>query len=84
MVRSVGIAPWDLALAVTVPITYAIGNTYIKWKLDHLDPLPMTVLFLGIAGLLLLPLQLFPELLARTGLGRACRAARLAAGDSCR
>ncbi len=63
-----GIAPWVLALAVTVPITYATGNTYIKWKLGHLDPLPMTVLFLGIAGLLLLPLQLFPELLAREGL----------------
>jgi len=63
-----GIAPGVLALAVTVPITYALGNTYIKWKLSHMDPLPMTVLFLGIAGLLLLPWQLFPSLLAEAGL----------------
>lgn len=63
-----GIAPSVLALAVTVPITYALGNTYIKWKLSHMDPLPMTVLFLGIAGLLLLPLQLFPNLLAEARL----------------
>lgn len=64
-----GISPGILMLAVTVPITYATGNTYIKWKLSHVDPLPITVLFLGIAGLLLLPLQLFPDLLVRTGLG---------------
>ena len=63
-----GIAPEILALAVTVPVAYAVGNTYIKAKLHHLDPLQLTVLLLGIAGLLLLPLQLFPELLARTGL----------------
>jgi drug/metabolite transporter (DMT)-like permease len=63
-----GIAPSVLALAVTVPIAYATGNTYIKARLNHVDPLPMTVLLLGIAGLLLLPLQLFPGLLARTGL----------------
>ncbi len=63
-----GIAPGVLALAVTVPVAYATGNTYIKWKLSHMDPVVMTVLFLGLAGLLLLPLQLFPSLLARTGL----------------
>lgn len=63
-----GIAPGVLALAVTVPMAYATGNTYIKWKLSHLDSVVMTVLFLGIAGLLLLPLQLFPGLLERTGL----------------
>ncbi len=63
-----GIAPGVLSLSVTVPMAYATGNTYIKWKLSHLDSVVMTVLFLGIAGLLLLPLQLFPGLLERTGL----------------
>jgi drug/metabolite transporter (DMT)-like permease len=63
-----GIAPGILALAVTVPTTYAIGNTYIKARLNHLDPLPLTVLLLGIAGLLLLPLQFFPRLLAHADL----------------
>ena len=61
--------PWDvLAIGMTVPITYAFGNTYIKWKLDHFHPLPLTVLFLGIGGLMLLPLQLFPRLLEQLGL----------------
>jgi drug/metabolite transporter (DMT)-like permease len=63
-----GIAPSVLFLALTVPITYAVGNTYIKARLNHLDPLPLTVLLLGIAGLVLLPLQLFRDLLASTGL----------------
>lgn len=63
-----GIQPEILALAATVPVSYAVGNVYIKWKLSHLDPLPMTVLFLGIAGLLLLPPQLFPQWLATAGL----------------
>ena len=64
-----GISPGILALALTVPLTYALGNTYIKWKLEHVPTLPLTVLFLGLAGLLLVPLQLAPGFLARTGLG---------------
>jgi drug/metabolite transporter (DMT)-like permease len=63
-----GIAPGILALAVTVPTAYAVGNTYIKARLNHLEPLPLTVLLLGIAGLLLLPLQMFPDLIAEAGL----------------
>jgi len=62
--------PFDvLALALTVPLTYAIGNTYIKWKLEHLPPLPLTVLFLTFGGLMLLPLQFSPTLLATLKLG---------------
>lgn len=63
-----GIASDVLALAVTVPVAYAVGNTYIKARLSHLDPLPLTVLLLGVAGLVLLPLQLFPGLVACMGL----------------
>ena len=48
--------PWSLvALGLTVPLTYGIGNTYIKWKLDHLHPLPLTVVFLALGGLMLPP-----------------------------
>ena len=36
-----------LALALTVPLSYAVGNAYVKWKLDHLPALPITTLFLG-------------------------------------
>ncbi len=64
-----GISPWLLALALTVPLTYATGNTYIKWKLDHLPSLPLTVLFLACGGALLVPLQFASEFLAETGLG---------------
>ena len=58
-----GIAPGLLLLALTVPVIYAVGNTYVKWKLDHLPALPMTVLFLSLGGVLLLPLQFSPETL---------------------
>ncbi|QEG36965.1 DMT family transporter [Bythopirellula goksoeyrii] len=64
-----GISPWVLALALTVPVTYAAGNTYIKWKLDHLPSLPLTVLFLACGGALLVPLQFATRFLAETGLG---------------
>ncbi|TWU23551.1 DMT family transporter [Bythopirellula polymerisocia] len=64
-----GIAPWVLALALTVPLAYATGNAYIKWKLDHLPALPLTVLFLAFGGLLLVPLQFAPVFLKETGLG---------------
>jgi len=53
-----GIPTGLLALALTVPISYAIGNTYVKWKLDHMPPLPLTIMFLTMAGVLLVPLQL--------------------------
>jgi len=58
-----GIAPELLALALTVPLGYAVGNAYVKWKLDHLPALPMTTLFLALGGLLLLPLQFSPSTL---------------------
>jgi len=58
-----GIPLWLLALGLTVPTAYALGNTYIKWKLDHLPPLQISVLFLGFGGLMLLPLNLSPPLL---------------------
>ncbi len=64
-----GISLWVLALALTVPVTYATGNTYIKWKLDHLPALPLTVLFLALGGGLLVPLQFATDFLKDTGLG---------------
>ncbi len=63
-----GIPLGVLALGLTVPLTYALGNTYIKWKLDHLQPLQLTVLFLGLGGLMLLPLLRWSSAIAATGL----------------
>jgi drug/metabolite transporter (DMT)-like permease len=51
-----------LALAASVPLTYSFGNTYIKWKLDHVPALPLTTLLLGIAGVMLLPVELIAPL----------------------
>jgi drug/metabolite transporter (DMT)-like permease len=58
-----GFSPWVLALALTVPVSYALGNTYIKWKLDHLPAAPMSALFLAIGGTGLAALHLVPGLL---------------------
>jgi len=60
-----GISPGLLALALTVPLSYAFGNAYVKWKLDHLPALPMTTLFLALGGTMLLPLALQPAILAQ-------------------
>jgi len=57
-----------LALAFSVPLSYALGNTFIKWRLDHLPAAPLTTMFLGAGGTLLLPLLLAPGALDRLGL----------------
>ncbi len=64
-----GISPGLLMLALTVPVVYAFGNAYVKWTLEHLPALPLTVLFLALGGALLLPLQFSPETLAAWKLG---------------
>lgn len=58
-----------LMLAVTVPVTYALGNTYLKWKLSHVHSVPLTTLVLALAAAWLIPLELAPGLLHRLGLG---------------
>jgi drug/metabolite transporter (DMT)-like permease len=60
-----GISASLLILALTVPVSYAVGNAYVKWKLDHIAALPLTTLFLGLGGIFLLPLQASPERLAQ-------------------
>ncbi len=59
-----GISTELLLLALVVPISYAVSNTYIKWKLDSLPPLTLTILFLGLGGLMLVPLLCWPAALA--------------------
>jgi len=59
-----------LALAVTVPVVYAFGNTYIRWKLNDLPAVPLTALFLGLGGFMLLPLELLPGTLTQFGAAR--------------
>jgi drug/metabolite transporter (DMT)-like permease len=63
-----GISAGILALALTVPVSYGLGNTYLKWKLSHVHSVPLTALVLATAAAWLLPLELVPGLLARFGL----------------
>jgi len=56
-----GMSVGMLALAVVVPVVYAWGNTHIKWKLQHVPVLPQTTLLLGVAGAMLLPVELIPQ-----------------------
>lgn len=65
-----GMSAGLLALAVLVPVTYAFGNTYIHWKLNDLPAEPLTALFLGLGGLMLLPLEFMPGALQHLGLSR--------------
>src|SRR5436305_11652 len=58
-----GMPPGLLALAVTVPVCYGMGNTFLKWKLSHVHSVPLTTLVLGIAAAWLVPLVLVPGLL---------------------
>jgi drug/metabolite transporter (DMT)-like permease len=52
-----GMSLWLLGLAIIVPLTSAVSNTYIKWKLSHLHAVPMTAAILVSAGLMLMPLE---------------------------
>jgi drug/metabolite transporter (DMT)-like permease len=58
------ISPGLILLALTVPISYAVGNTYIRWKLPHMAPLALTFAFLTLGGAVVLPLQFSTAALA--------------------
>jgi drug/metabolite transporter (DMT)-like permease len=55
-----GMRPGLLALAVSTPISYAFGNTFLKWKLDHLPSAPLSTLFLALGAAIVLPFALPP------------------------
>lgn len=63
-----GISTPLLIMALSVPLTYAVGNTYIKWKLDHLPAAPLTLAMLIMAAVVLVVVQLAPGLLQQLGL----------------
>lgn len=49
-----------LALALSVPVCYALGNTYLKWKLSHVHSVPFTTVALAMAAGWLILLRLAP------------------------
>jgi drug/metabolite transporter (DMT)-like permease len=46
-----------VALALTIPVSSAVCNTIIKWKLSNVPAVPLTTTILVVAGLSLAPLQ---------------------------
>jgi drug/metabolite transporter (DMT)-like permease len=59
-----------VGLALLAPIGYAVGNTWIRWKLSHIPSVPLTMLLLGAGVGLLLPLEFLPSLVGRMHLSR--------------
>jgi drug/metabolite transporter (DMT)-like permease len=57
-----------LMLALTVPVSYALGNTYLKWKLSHVHSVPLTAMVLALAAAWLIPFELLPGALKSLGL----------------
>lgn len=51
------VAPGDLAMVFSVPLTYSIANSWIRRSLRHLPPLELTMLCLLMASVVLLPLS---------------------------
>lgn len=56
-----GIPPLDLALAISVPMSYAFGNTLIKRHLTRVSPLVLTATALAVAAFALLPPAVFGD-----------------------
>jgi len=52
-----GMSTWLLALTFAIPLSSAVSNTFIKWKLPHVPAAPLTATLLVAASLALLPLQ---------------------------
>ena len=59
-----GMSSGLLALTLIIPLSSALSNTFIKWKLPHVPAAPLTTMLLVVAGLALVPLQLSPQLMA--------------------
>lgn len=57
-----------LALALTVPVCYALGNTYLKWKLSHVHSVPFTAVALAMAAGWLILFRFTPGALDYFGL----------------
>jgi drug/metabolite transporter (DMT)-like permease len=51
------VAPGDLLLTLSVPLTYSVANSWIRRSLRHLPPLELTLLCLLLASIVLLPLS---------------------------
>lgn len=70
-----GMSPGLLALTMIIPLSSALSNTFIKWKLPHVPAAPLTATILVVSGCALLPLHFAPATLASWHLGTPTGAA---------
>jgi len=56
-----GIPGLDLVLAVLVPLSYAVSNTFIKRRLSQMPPVYMTAMILGLTSLVIAPVGIVAE-----------------------
>jgi drug/metabolite transporter (DMT)-like permease len=49
-----------LALTLLIPLSSALSNTFIKWRLPHVPAAPLTTMLLAVSAVALLPVQLLP------------------------
>lgn len=56
-----GMPGLDLCLAVLVPASYALSNTFIKRRLSHMRPLFMTALMLALTSVIVTPVGVAAE-----------------------
>ncbi|MGL4511732.1 MAG: DMT family transporter [Lacipirellulaceae bacterium] len=66
-----GIAPWMLVMAFTVPLSYAIGNVWLRKTLNDADPTPLSAVMTALPALLLAPLMASPATQRALGLPSA-------------
>ena len=55
---NLGLAGWELALALAVPLSYAWSNTLVKSRLSHVPPAVLTAVCCGAAAAVLVPFAL--------------------------
>ncbi len=60
-----GLTPGMLAIAVTVPLSYAVGNTWLGRKLSDADATPLALAIMTVATIAILPLVGMPSLQAK-------------------
>ncbi|QDT69510.1 putative DMT superfamily transporter inner membrane protein [Planctomycetes bacterium MalM25] len=58
-----------LAMAVTIPLSYAIGNTWIRRNLKEADPTPLSAFMMATASVTLAPLAFGQPLADSLGVG---------------
>lgn len=49
-----------LALTMLIPLSAALSNTFIKWRLPHVPAAPLTTMLLAVSAVVLIPVQLIP------------------------